>query len=233
MANDTPNPTRRLDPTQPLPAEAAEFARTVHGMLNGQAKDDATVSKALEGLEGMFDVIAAGLYTLASMLVGEGEDSIRLVESAVTNADVSACTDPEQARRSSRRALVEAALELIASRDAEALAAPEGLEHASTCIEDDDLDAAGMSRDELDRMLAGPDRARVRAWLEGLPAATRVVFVLRAVAVFSAADSAALLATHGGPHASAWTPDAVRELFRQALCSLASQVIHAGVGNRA
>lgn len=232
MANDTPNPTRRLDPTQPLPADAAAFTRAVGSLLNGQPKDDATVSKALEGMEGMFDVMAAGLYTLASMLVGEGEDSIRLVESAVTNADVSACTDPEQARRSSRRALVESALRLIASRDPQALAAPEGLEHASTCIEDDDLDAAGMSRDDLDRMLAGPDRARVRAWLESLPVPMRTVFVLRAVAVFSAADTAALLAAHGGPHAAAWTPEAVRELFRQALCSLASQVIHAGVGNR-
>lgn len=230
MANE--NPTRRLDPTQPMPPEAAEFTRAVGSMLNGQPKDDATVSKALEGLEGMFDVIAAGLYTLASMLVGEGEDSIRLVESAVTNADVSACTDPEQARRSSRRALVESALDLIASRSPQALAAPATVEHVSTCIEDDDLDAAGMSRDELDRMLAGPDRVRVRAWLESLPTATRVVFVLRAVAVFSAADSAALLSTHGGPIAAGWTPEAVRELFRQALCSLASQVIHAGVTNR-
>jgi hypothetical protein len=232
MSKDTPNPIRRLNPTQPLPPEAAEFARTVHGLLNGQAKDEATVNKALEGMEGMFDVMAAGLYTLASMLVGEGEDSIRLVEAAVSNADVSACTDPEQARRSSRLALVQAALELIASRDPQALAAPEGLEHASTCIEDDDLDAAGVSRDELERMLAGPDRARMRAWLESLPTAMRTVFVLRAVAVFSAAESAELLAAHGGARAEGWSAEGVRQVFRQALCSLASQVIHAGVRNR-
>ena len=40
----------------------------------------------------------------------------------------------------------------------------------------------------------------------------------------------ALLAAHGGPRAAGWTPEAVRELFRQALCSLASQLIHATAG---
>jgi hypothetical protein len=36
-----------------------------------------------------------------------------------------------------------------------------------------------------------------------------------------------MLAEHGGPKAAGWTPDAVRELFRQALCSLTSQLIQA------
>lgn len=229
MAKDTPNSTRRLDPTQPLPAEAAEFTRRFGKLLDGQPKDEATVAREMSGLEGVFDMIAAGLYSLASMLVGEGEDSIALVEAAVSNAEVSACADPEEARVSSRRALVVAALRLMGGRDAEGLAAPQGLEHASTCIDDDDLSAAGVSRDELERMLSGSDRARVRAWLESLPTGMRTIFVLRAVAVFSAAETAALLATYGGPEAAGWNPEAVREIFRQALCSLASQIIHAGV----
>ena len=58
----------------------------MHGLLDGQPKDEATVSKALEGMDEMLDVIAAGLYSMASMLVGEGEDSIRLVEVAVARA---------------------------------------------------------------------------------------------------------------------------------------------------
>ena len=89
----------------------------MHGLLDGQPKDEATVAQALEGMDGMFDVIAAGLYSMASMLVGEGEDSIRLVETAVATADISSCTDAEEARRSSRLALATAAIELIASRD--------------------------------------------------------------------------------------------------------------------
>ncbi len=228
MTNDQ-NPATRMDTSQPMPPEAAEFARKVHGMLDGKTKDEATVARELAGFEGMFDVIAAGLYTMASMLVGEGEDSITLVETAVANAEVSSASAPEQARRNSRMALAKAAVEMIARRDPESLAAPEGLVPVQTCIGDDDLDAAGVSRAELERMMAGPDRDRVRIWLESLPTSLRTIFVLKAVAGFAAPDVAELLAAHGGPLAHEWSTEAVRELFRQGLCSLASQLIHAGV----
>jgi DNA-directed RNA polymerase specialized sigma24 family protein len=152
---------------------------------------------------------------------------VRLVETAIANADVAACKDATVARQSSRRALCDAALELMARRDAKSLEAPRGLEHVATCIEDDDLDAAGVSPVELEQMMAGPDRGRVRTWLSSLPAAMRTIFVLRAVAGFTAAETAGLLATHGGSAAADWTPEAVRELFRQGLCSLASQMIQA------
>ena len=181
-------------------------------------------------MENMFDSIAAGLYSLASMLVGEGEDSIRLVETAVATAEVSARSSVEEADHSSRMALATAAIEMLASRDPEGLAAPENLEHAVTCIEDDDLDAAAEARESMDRMIAGPDRDRVRAWLESLPTALRTIYVLRAVAGYSAAATAGLLVTYGGPLAADWSPEAVRELFRQGLCSLASQLIHATAG---
>lgn len=231
MAKDTPSSTRRIDPTQPFPDDLAGMARAVSGMLDGVPKDDATVRKALEGLESLFDAIAAGLYTMASMLVGEGEDSIRLVEEAVAKAEVSACTDAEQARASSHRALAQAALQLIAQRDPDALAAPRLQETSSSCIEDDDLASAGVSRDELDRMLSGPGRVRMRQWLESLSTATRTIFVLRGVAAFTGPETAALLAECGGPQAAGWTPEGVRESFRQALCSLASQLLHAGTGH--
>jgi len=178
-------------------------------------------------MDSIFDLLAADLYSLASMLVGEGEQSIRLVETAVATAEVSPSWTADQARRSSRLALARAAIELLAKRDSEGLAAPEDLQHAVTCIEDDDLDAAAQARESMERMIAGPDRDRVRAWLESLPTALRTIYVLRAVAGFSAAETAALLEGHGGPRAAGWTPDAIRELFRQGLCSLASQLIHA------
>jgi hypothetical protein len=57
----------------------------------------------------------------------------------------------------------------------------------------------------------------------------RTIFVLRAVAGLSAADVAGLLAKHGGVAAGSWTADAVRGVFRQGLCSLASQLIQATV----
>lgn len=212
--------TDSLIPAQLAPEGAQE-------LLDGQPKDDATVAKAFDGMDEMFDLIAAGMYSIASMLVGEGEDSIRLVETAVANADLSSTDDPAEARKNSRRALCAAALDTLAARDAASLAAPEGLEHAVTCIDDDELDAAGVSSDELERMIAGPDRDRLRNWLESLPTAIRTIFVLRAVAGFTTAETADLVAAHGGPRAAGWSEDAVRELFRQGLCSLASQVLHA------
>ena len=216
-----------LIPPQPISPETRVFSRRMHEMLDGKPKDNATVEKAFEGLDRVFDLIAAGLYHIASMLVGEGEESIRLVEKAVTTAEISACEYAVQARRSGRRTLCREAIQLIERRSPGSLAAPQGLEQASTCIEDDDLDAASSYGEELEKMMAGPDRDRVRAWLESLPAEQRVVFVLRAVAGLTSAETAAALAANGGPAAAGWTADAVREVFRQALCSLASQLLHA------
>jgi hypothetical protein len=216
----------RLIPTEPLPYGAEDFARQVRTMLDGQPKDEGTVTRAFEGLDDMFDKIAAGLYSLASMLVGESEEGARLVETAIATTEMPAGANPREARQNSRRALAAAALESLARRDPEGLAAPVGLEPVRTCIDDDDLDAASEYGEELERMIAGPDRDRVRNWLESLPTALRTIFVLRAVAGFNARETATLLAAHGGPEAVGWTPDAVRELFRQGLCSLASQLLH-------
>ena len=82
-----------LIPLEPIPAGADEFSTKVKGLLDGQPKDEATVSKALEGMDAMLDRIAAGLYSIASMLVGEGEDSIGLVETAVARTDLSGASD--------------------------------------------------------------------------------------------------------------------------------------------
>jgi len=179
------------------------------------------------GLHEIVEQIAAGLYSLASMLVGEGQDSERLVETAIADAEISVCQDPQEARLSSQRSLSAAALNLIAARNPGSLDAPEGLAPASTCIDDDDLAAAGISSEELEGMIAGPERDRVRNWLASLPTTLRTVFVLRAVAGFSAAETAGLLQAHSGSQAAPWTLEAVREVFRQALCSLASQLLHA------
>ncbi len=212
-------------PPQPIPAGAQDFSRRVQGLFDGRAKDEATVTQALTGMDAMLDAIAAGLYTLASMLVGEGEDGIRLVETAVATTDVVPCGDVARGRQSIRKALVSAALELMVKRNPGCLAAPEGVQAATGCIDDDDLEAAGVSKGDLERMMAGPDRARVRTWLEKLPTALGTVFVLRAVAGFPAAETARLLAAHGGPTAAAWNADAVRTAFRMGLCSLASQLL--------
>jgi hypothetical protein len=224
MAHDA---NSALIPQPPIPEEARDFSRRVHGLMDGLAKDDATVAEVLDGMDNMLDLIAAGLYTMASMLVGEGEEGVRLVETAIANTEISACNDPVEGRRSSRRALAIAGLEVLAGRDAGLLAVPRDAAPASPCIGDDDLDAAGMSHEDLEQALAGPDRDRVRQWLEKLPPAARTVFVLRAVAGMTAAETAKLLVEHGGPQAGGWTADSVRGVFRQGLCSLASQLLQA------
>ena len=127
MPENTFAPNEGLIPAQPMSELAQEFSDRMHDLMDGQPKDEATVEKAFNGLDEMFDLIAAGLYSIASMLVGEGEDSIRLVEAAVANAELSECQNPAEARKSSRMALCAAALDTLAQRDATSLAAPEGL----------------------------------------------------------------------------------------------------------
>jgi hypothetical protein len=174
----------------------------------------------------LFDRIAAELYNLASMLVGEGEDGARLVETAIATAELPNCHDPVEGNKSCLRALSAAALEMIEQNSPGSLAAPKDLAPAGVCIDEEDLKVASAAREEFERMIAGPDRERVRKWLSGLSAAVRTVFVLRAVAGFTAAEIAGLLATHGGPQAAGWTEGMASQYFYRGLCSLASQLIH-------
>ena len=134
---------------------------------------------------------------------------------------------PDQARTGSRRLLSETALDTLRLRNPGGLAAPEGLKPSGNCIDEDDLDAVEIAREDLERMIAGPDRERVRNWLASLPTALRTIFVLRAVAGLSATETAAMLEKHGGPKAAGWNAEAVRSVFREGLCSLASQLLHA------
>jgi hypothetical protein len=215
-----------------LPAQAAHpqapaFFAQVTEMLDGQPKDPAAVEAALTGWDGLLEQAAADLYRIASMLLGEGEETIALLEKTVATQDIAACSDHVDARHNGRVTLGAWAIELLAARDPESLAAPADESGPASCIEDDDLSAAGVTSAELEQMLSGPDRHRLRAWLEGLSVPLRVIFVLRAVAGLSTMDVAVLLAEHGGPAAETWTPDNVRSGFRQALCSLASQMLHA------
>lgn len=226
MSNDSAS---SLIPPQPIPEGAQALTDRVRDLMDGRIKEDAAVAHALEGMDPILDRIAAGLYTLASMLVGEGEESVRLVELAISTAPASAANNAAEGRRICRRILCGAAIEVLARRDIRALAAPEKLQPSGGCIDSDDLDAAAESRLEFERLIAGPERQRVRKWLMELRPDLRTVFVLRVAAGFNAQETADLLTIHGGSQAARWTAEAVREIFRQALCSLASQVLQATV----
>jgi DNA-directed RNA polymerase specialized sigma24 family protein len=179
----------------------------------------------------VLDMIASNLYGVASMLVGEGEESAQVVETAVATADLDCICSVEQARKNGYKALAQAAIEAIERRRPGSLAVPEGIKSDDVCIEEDDLESAGITGEELVRMMAGPERGRVRQWLEKLPVAQRTVFVLRGVAGMGSAETADLLKASGAPGASGWSPEAVREVFRLGLCSLASQLLQARGAN--
>jgi DNA-directed RNA polymerase specialized sigma24 family protein len=218
------------EPTHPQGEES--FAQT-SGMLDGQSKEAATVEAALSW-DKLLEKIGSDNYRIGSMLLGEGEETIRLIEQVVTDVDIRACSSHQEARHLSRLILAAKAISILTARDSasdlSSLAAPDKDSADSgpaSCIEDDDLSAAGVTPAELEQMLTGPDNRHLRDWLEGLTVSLRVIFVLRAVAGLSSTEIAGLLAEHGGPAAQDWTPDAVRSSFRQALCSLASQLLHA------
>jgi hypothetical protein len=214
-------------PEEPLhPGDATFFGR-ISEVLDGQPKDPAAVEAARSGGEGLLEVIAANLYRIASMLLGEAEESVGLTEQVVITLDLTACHDQAEANHQSRLALAAEAIRVLGQRGAAVLAAPVEESGPVSCIEDDDLDSGGVTPAELEQMLTGPDDHRLRNWLEGLSVTLRVIFVLRAVAGLSSAEVAGLLAERGGSKSQDWTPDAVRSAFRQALCSLASQLIHA------
>jgi hypothetical protein len=214
-------------PEEPLHPQGAAFLAQVTDRLDGQPQNPAVVEAALSGWEGLLEKIGAELYRIASMLIGDGEESIGVIEKVVTNLNLTACRDHADARHQSRLALAAESIGVLANRDPAALAAPAEESGPASCIEDDDLDAVGVTPVELEQMLSGPDDHRLRDWLEGLSVTLRIIFVLRAVAGLSSGEISGLLSEHGGLSAQGWTPEAVRTTFRQALCSLASQLIHA------
>jgi hypothetical protein len=220
--------TTLIPANAPGPENEAFFER-VTDLLNGQPKKSAVVETALAGSEEILGRIGAELYHVASMLVGEGEAAIELIERVVIGVDLQACANVADARHKSRLMLAGDAMTMLRDQDATGtiFVALDDEAGPGSCIENEDLDAAGVSPAELEEMISGPESHRLRTWLEGLTVPLRVIFVLRAIAGLSSAEVAGLLAEFGGPAAENWTPSAVGSVFRQGLCSLASQLIHA------
>ena len=230
-SSDTLSLEKSFIPEEPLHPDGAAFFAQVTGMLDGQPKAPEVVEEALSGWDELLAKIASELYRIGSMLLGEGEETIDLIEGVVTNLDLTACQDHAEARHNSRLALGAESIAILELRNPGSLGAPLSQESdtATSCIEDDDLEAAGVTRTELERMLEDRDSQHLRVWLESLAEPLRVIFVLRSIANLSTVEIAVLLAENGGPSADTWTPDAVRSAFRLALCSLASQLIHSTV----
>ncbi len=184
------------------------------------------------GNDGAVGAIAVELFQLASLLVGSGGQALPLIENALGRLEADPCLNPEQAREEARKAVVREAVSHLAAQQPTAFASQNELMGGTVpCVEDDDLQAAGISPAQLQQWLDGGAEGELgqgpRAWLEGLPAAQRAVFVQRAVLRQGNEAAARLLREAGGTEARGWTGEKVSGLFRQALCSLANSLAHA------
>lgn len=169
---------------------------------------------------------ALELFQLASLLVGDQEQALQLVEACVRASDLDPCAAEPGAEERVREKLTESALAWMRKRAPESFAVEDSEQTMGGCVETDDLEAAGFSSERLAEMLSGGQRQKLRSWLDALPMAQRAVFVLRAVAGRSNQSVAAELSQVSG--SAGWTADYVSLMFRSALCSLANQLAHSG-----
>jgi hypothetical protein len=147
---------------------------------------------------------------------------MQLVEQTVASVEMDPCADGDAARAAASRDLVQRALARVAAlRPAQMH--PSAAADLGGCVETDELSAAGITRVQLEGLLSGTGRTRMRQWLEGLGPAERSVFVLRAVLGRSGAESERLLQQATG---DSWTEAHVGGAYRAALCSLASALVH-------
>jgi DNA-directed RNA polymerase specialized sigma24 family protein len=173
---------------------------------------------------------AVELYQLAALMLGNEGDALDLVEETVSQAEIDPCEQEDVAINVARHQLVAAAVEKMKRTDPLAFVAPPSSDAAHhTCIEDDDLSAAGLTAAELTQMVNGTGREELRCWLDQLPLVQRAIFVQRAVLGWDNGETAANL-KHGSDGASGWQPQQVSDAFRQALCSLANSIVHSAAG---
>jgi hypothetical protein len=171
---------------------------------------------------------ALELFQAAAMLLGDEQQAVAVVEDVVAGAGIDPCADPALARGEARERVIRESLKRMGKSVVTGLDASVavGSFTPGACIEDDDLSAAGLTTEQLEAMLQGPGRARLRLWLDRLSPAMRAVFVLRALLGRSNDSAAEDLRASGSAGSEGWNPAAVSQVFRQALCSLATSLLH-------
>jgi DNA-directed RNA polymerase specialized sigma24 family protein len=170
---------------------------------------------------------AAKLFQAAALLVGDETEAVNLVEATLAGVEVDPCADADRAQVLVQDHLVQAAIRRLSQREPGSFAVSDETGPATaSCIEGDDLTSAGVSQAQLEYLLEGDGRNQLRDWLEHLPAAQRAIFVERAMLGQDNAATAESLRVNGGEGAAGWTPAKVGEVFRHALCSLATSLVH-------
>jgi hypothetical protein len=166
---------------------------------------------------------AIEMYRFAALMLGSEAEAVRLVEDTVASVEIDPCADPCVAKGLVRDRVLESALEILHRQDPASFAAVPAAGPGSPCL--DDGDSSPLSGPEISALVAGAGRGSLRDWLGRLSGAERAVFVQRAVLGQDNATTANAINRLVRP--AIWTAEAVSRLFRQALCSLASSLIHA------
>ena len=172
---------------------------------------------------------AMELFQTAAMLLGQEQEAVSVIEEVVAAVESDPCADPLTAHRETREQVIAASLRRLAHDSRGGLDAGVAADDISpsSCIESDDLSASGLTPKQLEGLIEGPG-SRLRGWLDQLSPALRAVFVLRAVLGQGNLAAADALRESGSTGAEGWTATKVSLVFRQALCSLANSLVHAG-----
>lgn len=165
---------------------------------------------------------ALEMYRLAALMLGNEAEALQLVENTVAAVEIDPCADPRAAKGLVRERVLDGALAIMHRQDPASFGELPPVEAASGCIEDDG--AASLSGEQLSELMTGAGRGPLREWLNRLTQAQRAVFVQRAVLGQTNADTAKAINRIARP--AVWSAEAVGSLFRQALCSLASALVH-------
>lgn len=168
---------------------------------------------------------AAELYQLAAMLLGDGPQAADVAEASIARTSIDPCAETEASVQTARRTLVETAITHLSRTLPDAFDAPVS-EAPRGCIETDELASEGFSTEELLRIVQEPGRNVLRHWLGELPVAQRTIFVVRGILGW---DNAATAASLTRAAARSWQPSQVGDVFRQALCSLATSLAQSAV----
>jgi len=166
------------------------------------------------------------LFQTAVLLLGEEQTAALVVEQVVAEAAIDPCDpgiDFDSRANELMNQIIAASLARLRRNDAGALDAPRDSGYSGICIDSDDLSTSGISSAELQAMVDGPGRVKLRDWLEQLAPSPRAVFVLRAILGRGTDSTAAILRASG---AKGWTADQVSLVYRQALCSLATSLVN-------
>jgi hypothetical protein len=165
---------------------------------------------------------AAELYQLAALMLGSENDALSLVEKTVAEVEIDPCDESDSAVDQARHQLVKDAVAMMSQAKPEDFVAPAASDSAAvTCLDDDDFSAAGVLPAAISELIGGEGRQQLRVWLDKLPLAQRAIFVQRAILGWNNSQTAESLPKNGG-----WSASQVSDLFRQALCSLTSSLVH-------